>query len=1250
MFQDNPLFRLFTDSSIVQPRGGGFRPALLLLLFTCVMTFSLTARAQTPGAFDPSFSGRVGVNGGTVFATKSLSNGKVMVVGDFQQFNNFPTVGIARLNADGSVDTTFQVVKGPNGPVKSVAAQTDGKLLIAGPFLTFNGEPVNQLIRLNPDGTRDATFSPAPIFPSSTPDFSILVQPDGNILFSTGSRIHRFRPNGANDPAFNAGSPLFEAATAIALQSDGQILVGRQFSTATFGVRRYSSTGGVDGSFSPRTNNPVTAIFVQSDGKILIGGNFTVSNNVGINTLARLNSDGTQDAMFSSPFLTPANDEDRAVFGITTAINGTIYAIGRSLKMNTGTFKVVNLNQDGTITFESALLPQPAGNTEFYTAIETQANFRVLLSGNFVTIGNFLRPGILRILAGSTIDSGFNPGVGALTQGSVTATAVQRDARILIGGNFTAVSGQRSIRLARLLLDGVVDTSFSVGTGFELDPSTPASAPPITDIGTQSTGDILVVGNFSRYSGVSRAGFARLKENGALDTTFSPAVNGTIFKLTALPDDRILIVGNFTTVNATTRNGVARLNADGSVDQSFNPAIPPGSSVQRAVPQTDGRVIVALSNSVFRLKTDGAADTSFAPVSVDGVIQDIVLQSDSRILIGGGFSTVNGGFQSRIARLNPDGSLDSEFAPLSFVSDQVSPVKRIAVQSDGKVIAAGVPSNGGPGIVRLNPNGSLDASFNPGLGLELAPINGFEAVSIDTLNILPSRRILLGGKFDFFDSKNARSLATLQVGPVCQYSISPTSAFFPQSGGNGNLTITVQGGCDWQALGIPSWITGFPNAGTGTQTVSFTVAPNGGAARRANISINGQSFKVVQGDSCSFTIAPSSTSLPFQGGSGTLTITASTPSCEWSVLDLPDWITGIPTDGVGTQTLTFSVAANAGLARSATLNISGQLFTVSQAANPCPFTVTPLELFTTGKATSKTITVTTNSGCTWRASSSVTWIGVVGTNPRSGSGTVTFVIAANPDVTPGSTRVGVVVVAGQAVIITQRAGRFRTTIGVQRPSDSKFYLRYSPTTGFAEKEFIYGAGNDIPLSGDWDGDGVDSVGIYRNGVFFLKNKNEAGNADLSFPYGQFGDIAVSGDWDGDGIDTIGVFRNGVFFLRNTNTAGPADIQVFFGQTGDIPVAGDWDGNGVDSVGIFRNGVFFLRNSNTSGFADIQVPFGLPTDRPIVGDWDGDGTDTIGVYRNGEYYMRNFNTTGPFNILAYYGTAADVPIRGDWTHE
>lgn len=223
------------------------------------------------------------------------------------------------------------------------------------------------------------------------------------------------------------------------------------------------------------------------------------------------------------------------------------------------------------------------------------------------------------------------------------------------------------------------------------------------------------------------------------------------------------------------------------------------------------------------------------------------------------------------------------------------------------------------------------------------------------------------------------------------------------------------------------------------------------------------------------------------------------------------------------------------------------------------------------------------------------------------------------------------------------------------PSMHTFYLRNSNSAGSANLTFPYGIAGDIPIVGDWNGDGKDTVGVFRpsNHTFYLRNANSAGNANISFSYGIAGDVPLAGDWNGDGKDTIGVYRpsNQTFYLRNSNSAGPPNITFRYGSAGDKPIVGDWNGDHKDTIGVFRpsNQTFYLRNSNSAGAANITARYGQTTDIPVVGDWNGDGKDTIGVYRPSmrTFCLRNSNTPGDANYVFQYGAIGDKPLVGDW---
>ena len=165
---------------------------------------------------------------------------------------------------------------------------------------------------------------------------------------------------------------------------------------------------------------------------------------------------------------------------------------------------------------------------------------------------------------------------------------------------------------------------------------------------------------------------------------------------------------------------------------------------------------------------------------------------------------------------------------------------------------------------------------------------------------------------------------------------------------------------------------------------------------------------------------------------------------------------------------------------------------------------------------------------------------------------------------------------------------------------------------------MYGpAGSDwTPIAGDWNGNDVDTVGLYNatTSTFYLRNTNTTGVANDTFVFTSVdgGKTPIVGDWNGNGVDTIGLYSSATsaFSLRNTNGPGAADLRFGFGQAaaGLKPIAGDWDGDGVDTVGVYNPGVsvFSLKDSLGDGFTDATFHYGpagaLWT--PIIGDWNG----------------------------------------------
>jgi hypothetical protein len=230
------------------------------------------------------------------------------------------------------------------------------------------------------------------------------------------------------------------------------------------------------------------------------------------------------------------------------------------------------------------------------------------------------------------------------------------------------------------------------------------------------------------------------------------------------------------------------------------------------------------------------------------------------------------------------------------------------------------------------------------------------------------------------------------------------------------------------------------------------------------------------------------------------------------------------------------------------------------------------------------------------------------------------------------------------------------TVGLVDPVTGEWRLR-DPSG--AVTAFFYGNPGDIPFMGDWDCDGVDTPGLYRqsDGFVYLRNSNTQGIADIRFFYGNPADVPIAGDFDGDGCDSLSIYRPSeqLFYIINKLGAnegglGFAEFSFMFGNPGDKPFAGDFDGDGIDEVGLHREttGLVYFRHTLTTGIADNAFIFGNPGDRFVGGDWGViDGTETPGLFRpaNTTFFFRHSNTQGNAESQFVWGEAPWLPVSG-----
>jgi uncharacterized delta-60 repeat protein/uncharacterized repeat protein (TIGR01451 family) len=373
---------------------------------------------EPAGSLDTLIADNVGANGpvfaATLQRTNGITDGRIIVAGDFTDFNQVTRNRLARLMTNGTLDLTFDPGPGANGAIRAIAAQADGRLLVGGFFTQVLGTNRSRIARLNPDGSLDGSFNPGA--GADNPVYTIILQPDGRILvggaFSAFNStnvpgIVRLNTNGTVDASFKPGAGADGPVFAVALQADGKVLIGGDFAAVNGTLRnriaRLNVDGSLDATFNPGTgmSAPVRALLFQPDGKIVAGGSFTSVNGVNRNYLARMNADGTLDTNFLAAPLTGA---DNSVFTLALQVDGKILVGGDFNRFNGVTRnRLTRLNTDGrndpTINFGS-------GADAFVSTLLLQPDRKIILGGGFTTYDGTRRLRIARIHGGSIAGGG----------------------------------------------------------------------------------------------------------------------------------------------------------------------------------------------------------------------------------------------------------------------------------------------------------------------------------------------------------------------------------------------------------------------------------------------------------------------------------------------------------------------------------------------------------------------------------------------------------------------------------------------------------------------------------------------------------------------------------------------------------------------------------------------------------------------------------------------------------------------------
>jgi len=812
------------------PRDGFLQAVLLSLLAVFFIWMASETLGQSQG--ENSFSA---LANGPIYALAIQPDGKILVGGFFSSLGGKSRTGLGRFNSDGTMDVSFNPNANVRWPVitavSSLAIQPDGKILESGRFEMLDGQGRTNMARLNGDGTLDGSFDSGSVVGGA----AMALQADGKILASDGIKLIRLNPDGTSDSTF---SPVVNASvTSILPQPDGKVLVAGEFTLlggqSRTNLARLNPDGTPDAVFSPSLVGSVSCLALQPDGKIVVGGSFSSLGGQNRTNIARLNADGTVDTSFNAV-------ASNQVFSVALQADGRIVMAAGALGWSTGR-ELVRLNADGTVDPTLDLWIPGQGYYHSPLPMALQAGGQIVFGANFQpgpgptagTIGRLGGSGTaaqslafdgstLMWVRGGTAPEVWRTTFAYSTNGGSSWTELGSGQRISGGW---AVTVRPAPTDATFVARGYVVGGWS-WTSVWVDQS--SIGPPSID---REPGSVTRIAGLNAGFSVSAVGSPPLHYQWRKDgrtLTDGGNVSGATSPSLILSDVNGSDAGQFS-VTISSPSGLATSTAAGLTvvdpaitEEPISQTKHEGDSVTFSVtaagsaPLTyqwrkeelalpgatnsfltltnvqgsdEGNYGVLITNSwgavtsavailIVKTPTSGAFSAS-----ASGPIGAIVVQSDGKIVVGGGFSSLSGQSRSGLGRFNVDGTLDTSFTPgaNSYVVDRwrLRPfVASLVVQPDGKILVGGTfDSLGGlirTNLGRLNADTTTDPGFDPGPDDE-----------VSCLSLQPDGKILVGGGFSKLAGQSRKFLGRL----TSEGSLDPN--FNPDA--NGSVTsITLQ--------------------------------------------------------------------------------------------------------------------------------------------------------------------------------------------------------------------------------------------------------------------------------------------------------------------------------------------------------------------------------------------------------------------------------------------------------------------------
>jgi uncharacterized delta-60 repeat protein len=734
----------------------------------CGVLRGRVAVLSSDGSLDTYFNPGVGPNA-PVNVIRQYDREKIIIGGEFTSVNGQSFNRVALLEYNGNLDPSFDAGDGFNGVVHAIAFNKDASygdpIFIGGNFTEYDGETYNYLLALDRNGNADRNFNSQTGF--NAPVYALYVNGDwwDSYLYVGGdftvfednvrTRIARFDldfSSGQVDPNF----PVFldDCVRVIRAGQDGRIFVAGDFTSINgFEKNRvarllvdYDNNVEIDAAYNPQSgpDAPVHALAQLLDGRVVIGGDFSNVQGNEAGGLAKLywNFGNALPGNATSMTITTASHSHLFLEWVTPSDTQSIL-VERSL--------------DGVSNWQAV---EPNGSPIVDGILSSGTQYYYRYSGvNYNGAGEYS----LAFSGITDAEAWVGPGVKLAseldTNGRVYSVTKQDNGKIILGGDFSEVAGASCSHIARLNVDLSVDTTFSIGTGFN---ST------VRSIIVQQDGRILVGGSFSEYNGTTVPRIIRLNPDGSMDDSFDPGggPNSTVYTIHENLDGSILMSGDFSSVDGQAKERFAKLSPNGDLDTNYLASV--SSRVKQIIPQANGKVVIGGGHfdrvngveqrSIARLNADGTLDLTFNASPGADDISDIAVTPEGDFIICGSFSRYNNITKSRVAKIDSNGNLIESWE-LSHAPN--STVRSVIIDEEGRILIGGDFRELGatiqPRLARLDPNGTLDTTFQIGTGFNS---------SVDNLFLLDNETALVSGYFSQYNSSPVSDIALVYSGDI----------------------------------------------------------------------------------------------------------------------------------------------------------------------------------------------------------------------------------------------------------------------------------------------------------------------------------------------------------------------------------------------------------------------------------------------------------------------------------------------------